>query len=167
MKPRFTLLLFVIALLVVGSRFQLSAQDTKSKSVKAADPHVGTWKLNIAQSKGPAVPKEETNTVRELGDQYEVTFTGIQKDDSPISAKYTLPQIGGALKRQPDFPEGVSAFVTVINQRDWYTTGLQDGKQVTAIHYVISKDGKTMTETINGTDAKGKHYEALNIWDKQ
>ncbi len=47
MKARCILLLFVIALLVLGSGFQLSAQGTKGKAVKAADPHVGTWKLTL------------------------------------------------------------------------------------------------------------------------
>ena len=174
MKPRFTLLLFIVALLVAGNGLQLSAQDTKSKSVKAADPYVGTWKLNIAKSKippsptGQAAPKEETRLVRALGDQYELTFTGTRTDGSAISAKYTYAQQGGVFKNEQSAPpQGISEIVTVINPSDQYLTMLQNGKQVGVTHIVISKDGKTTSATFKATDAKGKPYESLVVYEKQ
>jgi|WetSurMetagenome_2_1015567.scaffolds.fasta_scaffold552415_2 hypothetical protein len=100
MKAKFILLLFVAVLLVVGTVSNLSAQGTKAKAVKAVDPAVGTWKLNIEKSKipPPTAPKELTVVIREPGDQMEVTETGTQTDGSPLSQKGTSLKQGGALR---------------------------------------------------------------------
>src|SRR5208283_5341952 len=122
----------------------------------AADPSVGTWKLNLAKSKippsptGQAAPKEETLVVRELGDQIDATITGTRTDGSPISSKSTYAQQGGVLKRQPALPEGFSAIETLVDPSNWYLVILQNGNQVEMFHEVVSKDGKTMRETIKG-----------------
>jgi hypothetical protein len=161
---------FLLALLLVaGNGLTLSAQDTKGKAVKAADPHIGPFKLNIAKSNIPAneAPKELTIVARELGDQYEITFNTIQKDSSSSSAKYTAAKVGGVYKAEPALPEGISLISTMINLYDWYTTVLQNGKQVEVQHYLMSNDGKTITETRKGTDAKGKSVERLLVFDKQ
>jgi hypothetical protein len=42
-----------------------------------------------------------------------------------------------------------------------------DGKYHTTVRMVISKDGKTMTQTVKGTDADGKLYSAKLISEKQ
>ncbi len=57
--------------------------------------------------------------------------------------------------------------MTVMNPGDWIFTVLQDGKQVTTVHVVVSKDGKTANETTKGMDAKGKPYEHIQIFDRQ
>jgi hypothetical protein len=137
----------------------------------AADPSVGTWKLNVAKSKpAPSTQapiKEQTYVIRDLGDQFELTVTGTRTDGSAISGKLTWPQKGGTLKGQTAPPEGTSRFVTMIGPGEWYTTTLQNGKQVSVLHSVISKDGKTMQVTTKGTDAQGKPYESLGVLDKQ
>jgi hypothetical protein len=141
-------------------------------SLWAADPQVGTWKLNVAKSKfapsTQAPVKEETRLVREQGDQYEITFTGTRTDGSAISDKWTYAQQGGFLKNERSaLPQGRIVVVTVINPSDRYLTGIQDGKQNGVSHYVISKDGKTLTVTTKGTDANGKPFESLTVFDKQ
>jgi len=137
----------------------------------AADPRVGTWKLNLAQSKLPpstgAAIKEETAVVREVGDQFETAFTSTRTDSSTTTNKFTEPQKGGAIGRQPAYPEGESGVATMIGPGNWYVTFLQNGKQVRVYHNVISKDGKTMRETYRGTDAKGKPIEGSAVFDKQ
>ena len=146
-------------------------------SVWAADPMVGTWKLNVAKSKfSPAylafqkivAPKEQSNVVREVGDQLEVTVTGIRTDGSPISDKGAFPRQGGMLQAQsPSLPKGTSIVVTVIGPGHWYFTVLQNDKQVEVVHHVMSKDGKTVTDTITGTDAQGKPFETVEFFEKQ
>jgi hypothetical protein len=139
----------------------------------AADPIIGSWKLNLAQSKltpdplGLAAPKEWTEVVRELGDQYEGTGTGIRTDGSPISYKWTSPKQGGAVKVQMSgLPEGIYFVRTAIEPGDEYWTLLVNDKQVRVSHFMF-KDGKTMRETIKGNDAKGKPIEGLEVWEKQ
>jgi len=137
-----------------------------------ADPIVGIWKLNIAKSKfassPEAAPKQQTNTVRELAaDQIGVTVIGSRTDGSPISQKWTAPRQGGVLKIQHGGPEGGPVILTVMNPGDWIFTFLQNGKQVTTVRVVVSKDGKTGNETTKGTDAKGKPFEQLQVFDRQ
>jgi len=137
-------------------------------SLWAADPDVGTWKLNVAQSKfspnSPA-PKEETLVVAVAGGQKELTVTGTAANGSPISAKYTFPLEGGAVK--PVLAGYDAAIVTVVSPSDFYATTLKDGKQRLFLQVVISKDGKTKRETIRGKDAQGKPVDELEVFDKQ
>jgi hypothetical protein len=140
-------------------------------SLRAADPFVGTWKLNVAKSTippGPTAPKELTVVIRELGDQYDVSQTGTQTDGKPISTKYMGPRHGGVIKvQQPAVPEGISVISTLIAPDNVYSTVLKEGKQVQVDHSVVSKDGKTMTTTTSGTDAQGGPVEALFVWERQ
>ena len=42
-----------------------------------------------------------------------------------------------------------------------------DGKYHVTGRTVISKDGKTMTQTVKGTNAEGKPYSAKAVYEKQ
>jgi hypothetical protein len=149
----------------------LMAVFALASSLWAADPSVGTWKLNVAKSKfAPSqqvTPKEGTVAVREIAGEFELTLTRTMTDGSQTSIKLTWPLAGGALKSQAAEPEGRSAVTTMIAPGEWYTTYLQNGKQVQLIHSVISKDGKTMQLTTKSMDAQGKPTEARSVWDKQ
>jgi hypothetical protein len=139
----------------------------------AQDPNVGTWKLNIAKSKfapsTEAAVKEEMAIIREVGDQWEITFTGKRVDGSSISTKATRPRQGGVVKFLTTGSEGDNeqSIDTVVEPGDWYHTSLQNGKQVEVIHGIVSKDGKTMRQITKGTDAQGKAYEAVEVYEKQ
>jgi hypothetical protein len=143
-----------------------------ASSLWAADPSVGTWKANIAKSKitpsTETLPKEATIVVRELGaDEFELDFSASEANGSQTSLKVTWPQKGGVLKSSAAANKAESAIVTMIAPGEWYTTSMQDGKQTQLIHSFVSKDGKTMNLTQKGTDAKGKPYETLIVFDKQ
>jgi hypothetical protein len=137
----------------------------------AADPSVGTWKLNVAKSKfsgtstGPT--KEGTVVVRELGtDEFELTSSGTAANGSKTSGKETWPQKGGVVKSS-SAAAGESDVVTMIAPGEWYDTTMQNGKQTGFIHSSISKDGKTMTAHVKGTDTQGKPYEHMIIFERQ
>jgi len=140
-------------------------------SLWAADPSVGTWKLNVAKSKSAqstqAAVKEETMVVREVGDEFEITQTGTRTDGSAISVKLTHPQKGGVTKSQSAPPEGQMSVVTVMGPGNRYLTTLQNGKQLSVLHIEASKDGKTLIHTTKGTNAQGKPTDQLLVWDKQ
>ena len=138
----------------------------------AADPTVGTWKLNITKSKfapTESAPKEETLVIRELGDQFEMVITGVQADGKPISARLSHSQQGGVVKiiSGLSLPENAMVVQSVIGPGEVCTTFLQDGKQFRLHHNVVSKDGKTMVQTNKFMDTKGQAIETLNFWEKQ
>jgi hypothetical protein len=43
---------------------------------------------------------------------------------------------------------------------------VRDGKVAATEHDVVSEDGKTMRMTIKGTDAQGKPYETVEVFDR-
>ncbi len=139
-------------------------------SLWAADPIVGTWKLNIAKSKFLAtdsVPKEQTLVIREVGtEQFEMSITGVQADGKPMSAKATHPQQGGVVSGM-SLPESYMVIQTVIGPGNVCTTFLQNGKQVRLHHNLVSKDGKTMTQAVRLLDTKGQPVDAVGYWEKQ
>src|SRR5438045_9722286 len=50
----------------------------------AANPHMGTWKLNEAKSKlAPGMGKNNTVVYTEMKDKMEVTVDGVDKDGKP------------------------------------------------------------------------------------
>jgi len=140
-------------------------------SLWAADPSIGTWKLNIAKSKlvpcAQGLPKEETIVIRELGkDEFELTLTGIEGNGAKTSFKITWPQRGG-VATDSNATKGDSSVVTMIGPGEWYDTAMQNGKQNQFVHSSISKDGKTMNVRVKATDAQGKTTEQLAIYEKQ
>ena len=77
----------------------------------------------------------------------------------------TYPAQGGALKSQV-MPEEISLFEILLNPGEWCGVYIQDGKQIVTRHKVISEDGKTMRQTIRGTDAQGP-VDIIEIFEKQ
>jgi hypothetical protein len=138
----------------------------------AADPNVGTWKLNLAKSKMPPTTqspvKQEIQVVTEVGDEMRVVVTGARTDGSTYGNKHSNPKNGGIVTYQENAPAAAITYVyTLVAPGNAYVTVLREGKQVTLVHGVISKDGKTNTFTIKGTDTKGNPFAASLVWDKQ
>jgi len=106
--------------------------------------------------------------VQEVGDEMQITLTGVRTDGSAISDKHSSSKNGGLVTFQKGgLPAGYSAIYTLIAPGDSYTTILQDGKQIAVVHAVVSKDGKTNRWTITGIDAKGQPSEGVEVWERQ
>jgi len=141
-------------------------------SLWAADPIIGKWKLNIAKStfqEGDTIPKESTETYREVNGQIERTWTYIEADGSlELGDPLTWPREGGVVKAPAGLlPKGLSYVQTLIEPAEWVVTVLQDGRQVSVMHKITSKDGKTLRITGKGIDDKGKSFETLGWFDRQ
>jgi hypothetical protein len=142
-------------------------------SLWAADPIIGTWKLNIAKSKFPAnqpnKPKEGVEVYREVeGNQIELTYTQTGTDGSSGGvSKYRWHAQGGITKCLQDCTEGMSYIETLVEPGNWYATGLQNGQQIFAGHKIVSKDGKTMIQTWKSMDAQGEAIVEVEVFDRQ
>lgn len=144
-----------------------------ASSLFAADPFAGTWKLNVAKSKlggpGPA-PKELTVLIEDQGDRAAVTGKGTASDGSPISNKYTVVRTGGEATYSEGAPPPGVSLVFAKRKADTNTavsTTMKDGKVLDTTRGVVSADGKTMRLTVKGTDAQGKPFESVQMFDKQ
>ena len=54
-----------------------------------------------------------------------------------------------------------------INDHNVEATLKKSGKVVSTARRVVSKDGKVMTLTITGTDAKGRKMKNIAVYEKQ
>ena len=133
----------------------------------AADPTIGTWKLNPSKSAyvpGPK-PKTATITYEETADGIKRTGQSTDAEGKTTSFEYTAKYHG------KDYPvTGTDLYDTIsikrINDHTVESTLKKSGKVTSRARRVVSKDGKTMTLTINGTDAKGEKMQNLAVYDK-
>jgi hypothetical protein len=134
-----------------------------------ADNSVGTWKYNAAKSKTTSTKKIKSRIeVREATPDggIKVTRTGEYMDGTPIKASYTCKYDG------KECPVTGEVFDTIsIKRIDEYTVSYAAKKTGGKYHMtgqtVVSKDGKTRTQTASGTDAEGKPVSSTTVFDKQ
>lgn len=135
----------------------------------AEEALMGTWKLNLAKSKftpGPP-PKSQTLTYEPSG------ANGIRRTNDEVNAKgepsHSVVTYVFDGKEHP--VTGSPTVDTVVNRRiDAYTTERvqkKGEKVVNTLRRVVSKDGKTLTITEEGTDDLGKPFSEVTIYDKQ
>jgi hypothetical protein len=135
----------------------------------ATDPFVGTWKLNATKSKASdpsLMHKSETMKIvaQENGGIY--TFDGVDAEGKAFhgvwSGKYDgkdYPFTGN-----PDTDMTAAKKISLTTLEFLYR---KNGKEVANWRLTISKDGKTMTATGKGKDAKGQDFTKDLVFDKQ
>ncbi len=136
-------------------------------SLFAAEPFAGKWTLNTAKTKYTTgtPPKNVTLVIEEQGTNLQTTATGTASDGSPISVKFIVPISGGKGSVQEGDFNGITSKQISANVRD--NTYTKDGKEIRSRHMVISKDGKTMTSKVKGTNPNGKPVDGTDVYDKQ
>ena len=135
-----------------------------------ADPAAGTWHLNVAKSKytpGPA-PKSNTVVIEVAGDVVTVTAKGAASDGSPTSSSYAAKLDGSDT---PVKLTGTQDYDTIalkrINANRIEGTRKLKGKVVQTYAREVSKDGKTLTVTTTGTNAKGEKIHNVAVYEKK
>ena len=132
----------------------------------AANPHVGTWKLNEAKSKLiPGMGKNMTVTYTEQKDKMKVTVDGVDKDGKPTHSVWVGKADGKAYKSKGNLPWDAAAY-KVVNDRTYEITTMKDGKMFGTGMSTVSADGKSRTVTLNSTDASGKKVKGKAVYDK-
>ena len=133
----------------------------------AANPHMGTWKLNEAKSKfAPGMGRNTTVTYTEQKDKIKVTVDGVDKDGKPTHGVWVGKFDGTAYPAKGNLPYNSVAY-KVVNDRTNDITAMKDGKIGWNGRITVSADGKSRTVTINGTDAQGKKFNGKAVYDKE
>ena len=133
----------------------------------AANPHMGTWKLNEAKSKIPSgMGKNTTVTYAEAKDEVKVTVDGVDKDGKPTHSVWVGKFDGKAYPVKGNLPYDSVAY-KVVNDRTNDITTMKDGKSVWTGKITVAADGKSRAVTINGTDADGKKFKGKAVYDKE
>ena len=132
----------------------------------AANPHIGTWKLNEAKSKlAPGMGKNTAVTYTEQGDKIKVTVDGVDKDGKPTHSVWVGKFDGKAYPAKGNLSWNSAAYKTVNDRTNDITT-MKDGKVLWTGRITVSPDGKSRTVAVSGTDAQGKKFTAKVVYDK-
>ena len=132
----------------------------------AANPHLGTWKLNEAKSKlVPGMGKNTTVVYPEQKDKIKVAVDGVDKDGKPTHGVWVGKFDGKAYPAKGNMSWNSAAYKEV-NERTNEITTMKDGKTVWSGKIAVAADGKSRTVTINGTDEKGKKFSSKAVYDK-
>jgi hypothetical protein len=132
----------------------------------AANPHMGTWKLNEAKSKLiPGMGKNTTVTYSEQKDKMEVTVNGVDKDGKPTHSVWIGKADGKTYPVKGNLPYNSVAY-KVVNDRTYDLTAMKDGKMLWTGTSTISADGKSRTVTLNGAGPDGKKFKGKAVYDK-
>ena len=132
-----------------------------------SDLNMGTWKLNEAKSKlAPNAPKNHTVVYEAAGDNTKVTVDGTDSAGKPTHNEWTGKFDGKEYPVTGD-PASDARSYKVKNEHTLDLTIKKDGKVTVSGHIVVSADGKSRTVTTKGTDAEGKKFESMAVYDKQ
>ena len=132
----------------------------------AANPHMGTWKLNEAKSKpAPTMGKNNTVVYSETKEM-KVTVDGVDKDGKPTHGVWVGQADGKTYKMKGNLPWDAAAY-KVVNDHTYGITTMKGGKVRTTGTSTVSADGKTRTVATEGTDADGKKFKSKGVFDKQ
>src|SRR5207249_1251488 len=153
MKTRIAVLAVVLSFAAAAASF-------------AANPHMGTWKLNEAKSKlVPGMGKNTTVTYAEQKDNIKITVDGVDKDGKPTHSVWVGKFDGKAYPVKGNLPYNSVAY-RVVNDRTNDITAMKDGKMIWNGRITVSADGKSRIVTINGTDENGKKFKGKAVYDK-
>ena len=135
-----------------------------------ADNTIGTWKLDVAKSKYTPAPlpiKSLTATREASNGGVKQTTSGERADGTAINSSYTAEYDG------KDVQVSGNAQYDTIAIKQVNANTLTDERKKTGGPYkatgrtVVSNGGKTMTTTTKGTNADGKEFTQILVFDKQ
>ena len=154
MKTRTILLNLAVCVFAVAASF-------------AANPNMGTWKLNEAKSKLPATAVKNNTVVYEAaGDSIKVTVNGTDAEGKPTHNEWTGKFDGKDYPLTGD-PSADTRSYKVVNDNTTDLTNKKGGKTTLSGRIVVSADGKSRSVTVSGTDSKGMKVKYTAVYDKQ
>ena len=136
---------------------------------QAADPQVGSWKLNIAKSKyspGPP-PKSGTTKIEAAGAGTKVTVDQVLSDGAVRHWEFTANYDGKDSPVTGNNPDADMVARTRVNANTVKTVSKKNGKVTTSQTSAVSSDGKTRTVTTTGVSASGQAVNNVAVYDKQ
>src|SRR5437016_4136716 len=134
----------------------------------AADPQMGTWKLNEAKSKiTPGTAKNTMVVYKEAtGGKVKVTTDGTDANGKPTHSEWTGKFDGKDYSVTGDPTSDMRSY-TKVDDRTLDFSVKKSGKVTVTGRVRIAADGKSRTVTTSGTNAKGKKFSNTSVYDKQ
>jgi hypothetical protein len=134
----------------------------------AAEPFAGTWKLNVAKSQYNSGRPDKSSTVTFAAQEngLKLVADGVDADGKTSHVTWNAKFDG------KDYPvtgtEDVDTIAITRPDANSYSELFKKaGKEIASTRSVLSKDGKTITRTFKGKDAKGQEVVNIYIMEKQ
>jgi hypothetical protein len=135
----------------------------------AADPFVGTWKMNVAKSKAPnpgMLPKSEIIKNEGLDNGLKSTYDGVDAEDKTYHIVWSGNYDGkdypatGSPNWDTCSEKKISPNILVIVDK-------KAGKEVASYRCTVSNDGKTVSCIGKAKDAKEQDQSLTCVYDRQ
>ena len=136
---------------------------------QAPDPLIGTWKLDVNKSTykpGPG-PKSVTVVITPAAAKgIKVAIDVVPAEGAPLKIGYTSMRDG---KDSPvtGNPGADAVAITQTSPTEGTIVYKLGGKPAVTAKTSVSKDGKTLTVTYTGIDAKGQAIQNVGVYTKQ
>jgi hypothetical protein len=154
MKTRIAVVTMALSFIAAGACF-------------AANPHMGTWKLNEARSKiTPGTLKNTHVVYSSMLGQMKVKSDGIGAEGKPVHIEWSGKFDGKDYPVSGD-PNSDNRSYTKVNDRTLTTTAKKNGKVTVTGQIVVSADGKSRTVTLTGTTPNGKKFKNVAVYDRE
>jgi len=153
--------------LLYGIAAAALALSMTNVSAEAKDKRLGDWKLNVAKSKfspGPA-PKSLDLKIEAAGKGVNVTTSTVGADGATSGQEYTANYDG---KDNPLKGSAMADTVSMkrINATTVVRTDKKDGKVISTLRSVVSKDGKTYTVDVKSKTPKGEPVHNVLVFER-
>jgi len=133
----------------------------------AADPQMGTWKLNEAKSKAaPGMGKVTMVTYKSALGNVKVAVDGMDDKGKPTRNEWS-GKIDGKDYPVTGDPTSDARSYTKVNDRIMDFAVKKGGKTTTTGRIAVAADGKSRTVTTTRTDPNGKKVMSTSVYDKQ
>jgi hypothetical protein len=134
----------------------------------AAEPQMGTWKLNEAKSKFTPGTGKNTMVVYKdaMGGKVKITTDGVDANGKPTHSEWTGEFDGKDYSVTGD-PNADMRSYTKVDDRTLDFTVKKGGKVTVTGRVSVAADGKSRTVTTSGTNAEGKKFKNMAVFDKQ
>ena len=164
MNRRTMLSLTTMAMLSLAVVF---ATGLPQAGLAQSNPWLGVWKLNLAKSTYPPgqAPKGSTYNFQVTGAN--LTNTVETVDAAGNSIKTVNPHIYDGQPHPLTGPNVDTRSYTRVDANTVISASMKGGKLVQVTTIVLSQDGRTITTTGRGIDAKGQQVNSVAVYDKQ
>ena len=154
--------LLCLGIMLASGRASLAAEKTRKDS-----PLSGEWVANIAKSKRHPNHLFQSATLRFVvaGNTVTVTHGGVNAGGEQESGTAVLEADG---KEHPVAEQpGVVVVTKWVGPRRLQTVAKSAAATVGEQSYEVSADDKSLTATVSGTDASGRRFEQVIVFDRK
>lgn len=140
-----------------------------SSSVALSEENwLGTWKMNPAKSKYSPGPGPESLTIKweKTEDGIKLTSDGVNAEGKPTHGEY-VSKFDGKDVSWTGNPDADMASATKADDNNFTNVWKKGGKATITSKAMVSDDGKTLTITMTGKNAKGATMNNTVVYDRQ